>query len=187
MTQERICETTERYDGNRRDYQESRIRDAAEMLVAMIEFEIGYGGQFVTVEDGYITIETHVLGNRDVSIYKPLDRDNCPIFQKFYECALITSSIRTQQMTDGTEQHEQLINSVMQITKGIPLLIKMGIGIIAGNGIVKKLFAYLASFNDVELLNQLLELKTQDLKSITLAVLRNEFTKAEVIDLITVS
>lgn len=177
---ERVIEQIQRYDGRRQDYDQTRIRDAAEMLVSMIDTEIGFGGQFITIEENEVAIQTHVLGKRDISIYKPVDQSNAPIFQKFLECAVIATAIKNQQMQEGTPLHEQMIDRVMEVTKGNPLMIKMGSGVISGAPVARRIYAYLSCFEDLGLLKNLLNVSAKDLKTITTDVLNGAMSKEDV-------
>lgn len=177
---EQVIERIQRYDGHHQDYDKTRIRDAAEMLVSMIDMEIGFGGQFTTIEENEVAIQTRVLGKRDVSIYKPVDQNNAPIFQKFLECAVIATTIKNQQMQEGTPLHEQMIDQVMEITKGNPLMINMGSGLISGAPVARRIYAYLSCFEDLGLLKNLLNMPTKDLKTITADVLKGTMSKEDV-------
>lgn len=182
---EMVLESFQRYDGDERCFIREETYDAVHVLLAIIEYEIGFGADFIEIGEHKLVLETPILGMRDITTYQPVDASNMPIFKRFYECAVIANLHRLKQMEKGTPQHKQMIDTVMKFSDGNPRLIAMGAPMLMGQGIARKLFAYFACFDDTELLEQLLKMPTKDLKAIASGVLKGEFSKKDVLILST--
>lgn len=147
--------TSQRFEGARKRWEDVHERDANQTLRAFIEYELGYGGQITGVDsdkdDSHHSVEvtTFVLGMRDVTVYEGSFDEMRP----FYEVAYLAEAHHDTLLK---KNFEPIIDEIMDVTSGNPLLIKMSEGIIRGSHIARAAMAYICSFQDLEFMKTLL-------------------------------
>lgn len=100
-------------------------------IVSLFEYELGYGGIISVLDDNYVQTTTYVLGCRDVTTFSFTD-------EKEKEATYELLQIWNMVVNDGNPSAAE-VDSVMKITKGNPLMIKIGSGLIMGRSRLEKM------------------------------------------------
>jgi hypothetical protein len=123
------------------------VPNALEMLVI---HEIGFGGKITFAEKDRVVIKTQVLGCQDTSTFEGTPEE----MEVLLEAAALADFFnpwRDKAVTDT------LVNRILDVTQGNPLMIKLGAGMIEGQSTARKvLFGLLG---DEQLIKECMDLK----------------------------
>lgn len=151
-----MIEVSERWDGSRLDFRDTYTKDRDKALRSFIEYELGYGGvitelcQDPKAEEQYVQVTTRVMGKRDVTTYKGTLEELKPFYEIAYLSIAYEESLRKSNF-------EPIIDTLMEVTKGVPLLIKMSEGIVRGSHTARVAIAYLLAFEDLEFMQKVIK------------------------------
>lgn len=111
------------------------VRPPAKVLNSFLIYEIGYGGRVTVLTATKVVVVTNIMGCVDTTTYEGSEQDMALIV----EAAGL--SLLTHPMADGAPYayREAAMDRVMSVTKGLPILIKMGADMVLGGLSVRAL------------------------------------------------
>lgn len=133
-------------------------------LTTLLLYEIGYGGIIVTLESTKVTVVTGVMECIDTTTFTG-DVEEMALLT---EAAAFSIIMNPMQKHARKEYTDSVVNTVMEVTKGNPLLIKMSSGIVIGNSTLKN--TLMAMCQNEEAIIELKKLNTKDLMAIVIMV-----------------
>lgn len=159
----------------------TRTETVAKALSGLILYEIGYGGSIIELTPMKVAVRTVVMGCVDTSIWEGLPEE----MELLVEAAA-ASVMAAPSITSGP-LHEAIVTKVMNLTKGKPLLIKLGMGMITGAPRAKLVMLSLLPepLTDEELIKKLIRLTPNDLLALVMCVRVDGMTLKEALDLAT--
>lgn len=119
------------------------IRDesVAEAFELLVVYELGYGGRVVDLTEERIVVETHIMGCIDLTTFSG-PKEEMALLVKAAVVASQLDPIKMEGVSD------RLIEEILEITKGIPLLLKLGSGRFVGTARVKLAMAAMANISN---------------------------------------
>ncbi len=157
-----ISYTNERYNGDR--YVTKHTKTVSDALHSLIKFEIGYGGTIQDITRERVVIKTEVMAAVDTVTFEGTEE----------EMALLVEAAGFAIMANpfGDQAPEaykdKVVGDVMAFTKGLPLLVRMGSGIIMGNTVSKVVL--LSMIGSQEHAEHLSSIRNDDLFAIMMLV-----------------
>lgn len=146
---------------------EKSVDDA---LIALLKYELGYGGRPFKVTSTHVTVVTHVLACKDTLHFEGSEEDMLPIHQALYWWAKATEK-DDMLISRASEQLVEMNASTFLTTNFAPLLI--------GRSRVRLAMFLAMDITDQEKLEYLLDLKGQELEDLVAAVRLAEETGAD--------
>ena len=149
-------EASERWYGPQLEFRYAYTKDRDKALRSFIEFELGYGGvitelcQDPKAEEQYVQVTTRIMNKRDVTTYKGTLEELKPFYEIAYLSIAYEEGLRESNF-------EPIIDALMELTKGVPLMIKMGEGIVRGSHIARVAIAYLLAFEDLDFMQKVIK------------------------------
>lgn len=145
-------------DGNR---YESPARDVTPQaaLVSFVVYELGYGGHVTEITQTRIVVVTEIMGCMDYTTFTGSEEEMALLFK----AGVLSLQIDPLEIP-GLKEH--VINDLMKKTKGIPLLINMGHGMIVGSTSIRCILAAMSGIEDEERLKRFLSLTRADMLAV---------------------
>lgn len=151
-----ITISDQRTRGNERPFPpiEAR-RTPAAALRHLVMYELGYGGDVIDITETSVTVRTNVLDCVDTVTFSGTYAEMHPLV----EAAILHLELSKHERV----YQDALIDRVMHVTKGIPLMVKMCGGIILGSFKAKAICLHLLEVTDEDLGKQLTGATISDL------------------------
>lgn len=138
-----------------------------------IEFELAYGGQVIDLSETKVIVRTVVLDCVDLTTFEGSKEEMILIV----EAAYVSVSFTIQSDNILQSFKDMIINKIMEITKGNPLLIKLSSDIISGKCSIRVIL--LTILNSDKYFTMLSGCSVKDLVSVLCLV---KFDKVEISD-----
>lgn len=152
--------TNTRYNGGQGHVSEYS-RSVPSALVALIIYELGYGGRVVSTERNRIEVITRVLGAEDHVVFEGSEEEIEPLLMGI----LLHEEMR-KAMRESTEVVDKLSHDLMRVSNGNAFLVAYGAPLLAGGVLTRskalKVIILLAlKYDDKELVETLSDVKNQ--------------------------
>jgi hypothetical protein len=131
------------------------VRTLSDALEYILVYELGYGGQIVSLKETEVTTVTSVMNCIDTTVFKWAKEEHKVVMD------VIATYVAIKKASEEKPIYDKLIDQVMAFTGGNPLKIKMAAGVIMGQPAVKATLLHL--IGSEEHLDHLKKLKSKDL------------------------
>lgn len=149
-------------------------RAQADAIESLLMYEIGYGGRITKIEPTEVHVRTHIMSCVDDTVYSGSEEEMEPLVH----IAVLAAKYHAM---DVESSREEAMNKVMEVTKGNPLLIKLGGDILIGGFSVRNVIAAMCGFENN--LNKAQGIATKDLLCAGLMAYNKECTLDEALEL----
>lgn len=129
-------------------------KDVDAALYSLAKCELGFGGSVTDVTETKIVCVTRVLDCVDTTSFEG-DKESMYLL---VEMCLVYMELRS---TTERVYPDHLVDRVMKITRGVPLLVKMGAGMIVGEHLVR--LALIALIGDLTFVERARDMRIADL------------------------
>lgn len=167
--------TRDKGRGETYDFGTAKI-DLKEALISLIKFELAYGGQITDCTETRVAVRTRVLNCIDDTVFTGTAKEMEPLVRAAAYWLFVVDGIKKEHES-GIMPNE--LDHLMEITKGIPLLIHMSHGIILGHPRAKATAAMLFNPTTEEQVKKLMEMSLEDMLDMAAMKETGEATEEE--------
>lgn len=106
-------------------------RKLSQALEQLLVYELGCGGQIINLKENEVTIMTRVMNCIDITTFEWDNNENAVVYD------VISTSVAVKKLSESKPIQDVLIDKVMEITRGIPLRIKLMADVIMSDAPVR--------------------------------------------------
>ena len=144
-------------------------------------FEVGYGGLITELEPTKVSILTTIMDTKDVMTLSGTEEEMLPIVEAA-ACAVVSHPFGKHAPAPF---QDAVLQDIMAKTKGLPLLLKMGSGILMGTPYVKAAMVLMlvGETGDEEIVKRLVKMNKDDLFTLVDLVKVDKMSLEDVLEL----